>query len=94
MGALGELRSGVVHVCVCAKQLLVRANVRQAATDHVHVCNQAACLGLPEPCIYGVYTVLWAGELPFIRSYTVYIYGSGQPYACYMTVYTPAAHLK
>ena len=59
MGALGELRSGVVHVCVCAKQLLVRANVRQAATDHVHVCNQAACLGLPEPCIYGVHIRFW-----------------------------------
>jgi hypothetical protein len=26
-------------------------------------------------CIYGIF-----GKLPYIRSYTVYIYGSGQPY--------------
>ena len=30
--------------------------------------------------IHGVYTVLLAGKSPIIRSYTVYIYGSGQPY--------------
>jgi hypothetical protein len=29
--------------------------------------------------IYGVYTVFLAGKSPSIRSYTVYIYGSGQP---------------
>jgi len=29
--------------------------------------------------IYGVYTVVLAGKSPFIRSYTVCIYGSGQP---------------
>jgi len=28
--------------------------------------------------IYGVYTVIFAGELPYTRSYTVYIYGSSQ----------------
>ena len=28
--------------------------------------------------IYGVYTVFLAGKSPNIRSYTVYIYGSGQ----------------
>jgi len=33
----------------------------------------------PEPYIYGVYTVILAGKSPNIRSYTVYIYGSGQP---------------
>ena len=36
--------------------------------------------GWPEPYIYGVYTVFLAGESPNIRSYTVYIYGFGQPY--------------
>jgi hypothetical protein len=36
--------------------------------------------------IYGVYTVLLAEILPNIRSYTVYIYGSGQPYICSRTV--------
>ena len=30
--------------------------------------------------IYGVYTVFLAGNSPYIRSYTVQIYGSGQPY--------------
>jgi len=29
-------------------------------------------------CIYGVHTVLLAGKSPYIRSYTVQIYGSGQ----------------
>ena len=31
--------------------------------------------------IYGVYTVFLAGKSPNVRSYTVYIYGSGQPYS-------------
>jgi len=30
--------------------------------------------------IYGVHTVILAGKSPNIRSYTVYTYGSGQPY--------------
>jgi len=29
---------------------------------------------------YGVYTVFLAGKAPYIRPYTVWIYGSGQPY--------------
>jgi len=36
--------------------------------------------GWPEPHIYGVHTVFLAGESPNIRSHTVYICGSGQPY--------------
>ena len=36
-------------------------------------------LGWPEPYLYGVYTVILAGKSPKIRSYMVYIYGSGQP---------------
>jgi hypothetical protein len=31
-------------------------------------------------CIYGVYTAFLAGKSPNIRSYTVHIYGFGQPY--------------
>ena len=34
--------------------------------------------------MYGVYTVFLAGKSPKIRSYTMYIYGSGQPYICDM----------
>jgi len=30
--------------------------------------------------IYSVHTVFLAGKSPYIRSYTVHIYGSGQPY--------------
>ena len=36
-------------------------------------------IGLARANIYGVYTVFLAGESPNIRSYTVYIYGFGQP---------------
>jgi len=32
--------------------------------------------------IYGVYMVFLAGKSPYIRSYTVQIYGYGQPYVC------------
>jgi len=35
--------------------------------------------GWPEPYMYGVYTVFLAEKSPKIRSYTVHIYGSGQP---------------
>jgi len=36
-------------------------------------------VGWPEPYIYGVYTVIMVGKSPDIRSFTVYIFGSGQP---------------
>ena len=35
----------------------------------------------PEPYMNGVYTVFLAGKSPDIRSFTVYKYGSGQPYS-------------
>jgi hypothetical protein len=35
--------------------------------------------------IYGVHTVFLAGKSPYIRSYTVQIYDSGQPYSWYVT---------
>ena len=36
-------------------------------------------------CLYGVHAVFLAGKSPYIRSYTVYIYGSGQPYTWHPT---------
>jgi len=36
--------------------------------------------GSGQPYIYGVNTVFLAGKSPNIRSYTVYIYGSGPNY--------------
>jgi len=51
--------------------------------------------GWPEPYIYGVYTVFSAGKSPNIRSYTVYIHTSGQPYIWHICrvgrnrIYTP-----
>ena len=38
--------------------------------------------------MYGVYTVFLAGKSPYIRSNTVCIYGSGQPYSLHMCMYT------
>ena len=35
--------------------------------------------GLPEPYIYGIYTVFLIGKSLNTRSCTMYIYGSGQP---------------
>ena len=40
------------------------------------------CVGLARTILYGVYTVFLAGKSSNIRSYTAYIYGSGQPYVC------------
>jgi len=37
--------------------------------------------------IYGVHMVFLAGKSPYIRSYTVQIYGSGQPYENTLYVY-------
>ena len=39
-------------------------------------------IGSGQPYIYGVHTVSLAGKSPYIRSYTVCLYSSGQPYAC------------
>jgi len=51
---------------------------------HVCACDfyDDVCVGLPEPYTYGAYTVFWAGKSPDTRSYTVYIYTSGQSYVC------------
>ena len=42
-----------------------------------------SCVGLARTIyIQCIYTVFLAGKLQNIRSYTVCIYGSGQPYSC------------
>ena len=48
-------------------------------------CTPPTCICVrlgQKPYIYGVYTVFLAGKSPNIRSCTVCIYGSGQPYTC------------
>ena len=74
-------------------------------SDCVHTCcvgllcsHVLTCLGLAKTAhtyyirTYGVYTVYLTGKSPYIQSYTVYIYGSGQPYTCFtVTVFTHAA---
>jgi len=37
--------------------------------------------------MYGVYSVILAGKSSNVRSYTVYTYGSGQPYIYVYSVY-------
>jgi hypothetical protein len=45
--------------------------------------------------IYGLQTVFLAGKSPNVRSYTVYIYDSGQPYKCVKRPATPiSTHLQ
>jgi len=72
-----HMRGGCLRMCV-----------------HSHTCvymrgNVCACVyGQNHTFIgvYGVRTVFLAGKLPYIRSYTVQIYGSGQPYPYTMHV--------
>jgi hypothetical protein len=48
---------------------------------HMQTHTLTYALGLAKTIyIHGVYTVNLAGKSPNIQSYTVYIYGSGQPY--------------
>ena len=52
---------------------------------HMHTHTHTYAQGWPEPYIYRyircTYGIL-AKKSPYIRSYTVQIYGSGQPYVC------------
>ena len=52
----------MIMVCVC-----------MCVCDDVYLGQNHTVIG-----IYGVYTVFLAGKSPYIRSYTVQIYGSGQ----------------
>jgi len=66
----------VLAWCVC---------MRVCVCMCVCVCVVCVCTdvqGWLEPFIYGVHMVILTGKSPNIRSYTVYIYGSGQPYRC------------
>jgi len=51
---------------------------RKAATP---LCSTTHTQGWSEPFINSVYTELQAVKLPNLRSYTVDLHGSGQPYA-------------
>ena len=77
-----------VHMCVsmcCGRGPdwrtgpLVCAFVRGCVNTGVY----SLCIGLARTLyIYGVYTVYLTGKSQKKRSYTVYIYGAGQPYMC------------
>ena len=83
-----------VRVCVC---VCVCVCVHSWSTSKWHpasfVCRHlftpffqffSLFQGWPEPYIIGVYTVFLAGKSPKLRSYTMYIYGSGQPYTFFI----------
>ena len=74
----------VRHACAqqCRSDTHEHSSVGQThmfAVGHHHIYIYIYRVG-QNHIIYGVYTVLLAGKLRNIRSYTVYIYGSGQPY--------------
>jgi hypothetical protein len=57
---------------------------KHSGWDPLHAAEHIKYLGLARTIyIYDVYTIFLAGNSPYIRSYTVYIYGSGQPYKYY-----------
>jgi len=55
---------------------------RECTGKHRHVGMHMIKVGQNHTFIgiYGVHTVFLAGKPPYIRSYMVQIYGSGQPY--------------
>ena len=77
-----------VQAVLCAPrlQVLIIPVLHQLAKHNQHVVpvkmSFANVQGWPEPYVYGVNTVFLAGKSSNIRSYTVYIYGSGQFYKC------------
>jgi len=54
-------------------------NSYDEVTPHTHTVMARVGQNHTYIRIYGVYTVLLAGKSPYIRSYTVCIYGSVQP---------------
>jgi len=88
----------IIHVC---NSIYVIALLRTQMVTYVTLVLYSVCivrlgwshlqannthLGLARTIyIYGVYTVFLAGKSPNIRSYTVHIYGSGQPYTHLLT---------
>jgi len=77
-------------VCVCARVCVCCACIHTFVFMKHAQCHIPRLLTLTNTClgwaktiyIHGVYTVILAGKSPNIRSHTVYIYGSGQPYTC------------
>jgi len=69
-GKGSSLLRGVERVCVCVyvSCFIVTSVICRVGQGHTFIG------------IYGVLTVFLAGKLPYIPSYTVQIYGSGQPY--------------
>jgi hypothetical protein len=70
---------------------LTRGDRRAASGACVFVCTCICRAGqnhiyTKNVYIYGLCTAILAGILPNIRSYAVYIHGSGQPYVCVMSV--------
>jgi len=64
------------------KEQLGREQIKKLTKKCVHT-YLGVCIGVAKTIyIYGVCTVILAGKSPNIRSYTVFIYGSGQPCVC------------
>jgi len=61
------------HTCTHSLQLRVDHSYKHSILG---IGQNHAFIG-----IYGVHTVFLAGKSPYIRSYMVQIYGSGQPYS-------------
>jgi hypothetical protein len=83
---LGEVRTRTAEKKF---ELGKRKPKQQAAKTSPHINHEkgatsapgAVCLGLARTTyIYGAYTVFLAGKSSNVRSYTVVIYGFGQPF--------------
>jgi len=72
--------ANATHACFGAKNL---SSPRADTAHHLpsHQLSRISRVGQNHIYIYGVYTAFLAGKSPNIRSCTVHIYGSGQPYA-------------
>jgi len=65
---LQEFLHRYVCMCVCVTLTGSSPQITRAGYNHTFIG------------IYGIHMVLLARKSPYIRSYTVLIYGSGQPY--------------
>jgi hypothetical protein len=82
-GIRGNRRGGPVkasqEVQTVVNKVEVWAGI-EGESRWVGCCRGMLLLGWQGQYIYGVYAVFLAGKSPNIRSYTLYIYSSGQPY--------------
>ena len=72
-GGLGLLAGGKGHAGTMQGRRAVSCCV---------VLRHVSCLGLARTTYIRCISVLLAGNFPNLRLYTVYVYGSGQPYSC------------